>query len=377
VSDPASFFSPAELALSCDHHRAVARVRAARWLAEVSVPLAFVLLGVAERLVRPYPPAMWADRALTVAFALELAAVPHRSLLGGWEERIHDRHAHAAAAGARPELPPASWGRCVLVAGCSALLRVLCASAVLVAGLVLMRATPWWPLLAAAVAGGVLLVGGAVYPVVAAPLTDRAVPLRDVDLERRIGALATRAGLRPPTVLVSTAEAVLGEGAYVAGLGRARRLVLSARVLDGPASGVDAVVAHELSHLSLRHQRRAFLATGLVLVAQVVLLWLATALAPAELAPGDAQLLPVLVLVVLVSGAAGRLALAGYSRSQEREADASAVELLGGADAVLGHLRRVVVDAGADLQPTAWRRLLSSHPPPAERLAAAEALAGG
>jgi Zn-dependent protease with chaperone function len=160
-------------------------------------------------------------------------------------------------------------------------------------------------------------------------------------------------------------------------LGRARRLVLSAHVLDGPRSGLDAVVAHELSHVSLRHPRRAVLASGLVLAAQVAVLWLATTWAPAELAPADARLLPLLVLVVLLSGAVGRLALAWYSRLQERQADASAVELLGGAEPVLRHLRRIVVDAGADLQPTAWRRLLSSHPPPAERLAAAEALATG
>lgn len=371
ASDPTRWFSPAELAVSADYHRAVARLRGARWLAEAGVPLAFLAFGLADRLVRPYPQAMWADRALAVALALELAAVPHRALLGGWEERAHDRHLRGAALrAASAERSPATWGRCLLVAACSALVRVLCATAVLVAGLALMRGTPWWPLLVAAVAGAVLLLGGAVYPVVAAPFADRALPLRDDAVQHRIGTLAVRAGLRPPAVLVSSAEAVLGEGAYIAGLGRARRLVLSARVLDGPSSGVDAVVAHELSHLALRHQRRALLAAGGVLAGQVALLWLAASRASADLAPADARLLPLLVLVVLVSGAGGRLALAWHSRAQERQADASAVELLGGPDAMRSHLRRVVVDGGADLQPTAWRRLLSTHPAPADRLAA-------
>jgi STE24 endopeptidase len=269
-------------------------------------------------------------------------------------------------------------GRCLLVAGCASLVRLVAATTLVVAGFALVRGTPWWPVLVGVAAGAALVLAGALYPLVAAPLVDRAVPLADAALDARITALADRAGLGRVTVLVARSDTARGEGAYIAGFGPARRLVLSAGVLHGPASGVDAVVAHELGHWSLRHQRHALALTGLVLASQLALVWLVTVRgAPLAATPADARLLPLVLLVALVAGAAGRLLLAARSRHHERAADAFASALLHDPAAVSAHLRRVVLDAGADLQPTAWRRLLSSHPPPAERLAAASSAPGG
>jgi STE24 endopeptidase len=375
--DAAVWFSADELATSAAYHGALARVRVLRGVASLAVPLAFVVLGVAERLVRPYPPAFWVDRTLVVVVALEAVALPLRLALDLAERRVHHLHGGPAAGPVPPVAAVVARG-----VGVAAVRLVLGGLALLVA-LAVVRATPWWPLVLWAAATVALVAVVGLYPVLVAPLVDRVTPLGNPVVAAHIATVAARAGVPDAVVLVAVGESAAGEGAYVAGLGPTRRLVLSATVLDGGPVDTDPVVAHEAAHWSLHHHRRSCAATATVLASLVALSWLVgrvgaglVGLAGGSEGTADPRLLPLVALALVAGAGLGSLVLAAQSRAHERQADAVARAVVGDAAQLVGHLHRVLVRAEVDLAPTPWRELWASHPPPAERLVAAATGAG-
>jgi STE24 endopeptidase len=238
-------------------------------------------------------------------------------------------------------------------------------------------AGPWWWLLAA-----VLMAGGAVLaqrhtPAVIARLAG-ARPLAREALTRRLADLAAAAGVR----IASVDELRVGREsqatAFVAGIGRARRIFVSEDVLqDWSDDEIAVVVAHELGHCV--HQdawRSMVLDVGVLAVALGGAGLLLSAAGAAWSMPAVDRLaaLPALALVAGLIWLAATPLRHAQSRRHERRADAFALALTGGVDAFDAAIRRLGARHLADERPSAITRwLFYRHPSVGERLEYARA----
>ena len=248
---------------------------------------------------------------------------------------------------------------------------VLTAAALL--GLVaLARALPgWWAAPAAAAFALAALLLSFVAPVVLEPLFNRYSPLQDEALAAQLHTLARQAGVPVRDVLVQdTSRRTRKANAYVSGLGRTRRVVVSDTLLEQAApTEVRLVLAHELGH---RRDRHVLLATLLAMASAVTATVVVWALLGTRV--GDPHRIPLVLLIGLVLALASLPALAWVSRRWERAADHYALQLTGDRAAYETSFRRLAHTNLADLDPPRLLYLLLfSHPTPPERLAAGAA----
>ena len=216
-------------------------------------------------------------------------------------------------------------------------------------------------------------------PVVLLPLFYRITPLDRAPLRERLVALADRAGAR----VLGVYEWGLGDktrkaNAALAGLGATRRILVSDTMLaEYSDDEIEVVLAHEIAHHVHRDiwkgiaLESVLIFTGFWLAARVLewsVGWL-------ELAgPADPAGMP---LLLLTAGAVSLVALPAshaMSRAYERRADRFALELTRNPQAFVSAMRRLGAQNLAEEHPSKlvqW--LFYSHPPVAERIAAAEA----
>lgn len=206
--------------------------------------------------------------------------------------------------------------------------------------------------------------------------TDRVEPLTSSLWLARLDALATAAaaqsgrGSRPELRwwVGSGRLRLTGERAWVHPGRRSVDVVLDRTLLElpGPDAAL-AVAAHELGHVSAMPQGPlagiARLAAPAAAAAGLAALLRLTAGGPSGWRDGigAVHLGAAAVLFVLVSPL-----LAARRRAEERRADAVAARLLPSPAVVA--VRRLLLDAGVELEPGPLARLLSGYPPPAERL---------
>jgi STE24 endopeptidase len=234
----------------------------------------------------------------------------------------------------------------------------------------------WWWLAASALLAVALVSAAWAAPAVLRRVT-RARPLDRPDLAARLVAIARRAGAPVAGIdeVPTTSRSIT---ALVAGIGRSRRVFLSSEIVrDWRADEVDVVVAHEIAHHAHGDVVRTVLLDALLAAAS-----LGTAdavlrrLAPAGSWHGPADLAS-LPLVALVAGAVWILLTPirhAESRRQERLADARALVMTGGADALRSALRRLRERRLAEERPSRLTRwLFHPHPTVTERLAMADA----
>ncbi|MCK9247836.1 MAG: M48 family metalloprotease [Solirubrobacteraceae bacterium] len=297
-----------------------------------------------------------------------------------------------------------------------------------VAGMQRRWPTHWWAP-AAAGATGLSALLGFLAPVLLEPLFGRTEPLGEGPLLEGIHEVAERAGTPIGRVLVSDASRrTTAVNAYVSGYGRSRRVVLWDTLSDGyPVEQVLFVVAHELSHVAHRDVLRnlAFLAAiapvGLWATAAIGRAWTPRDVAGDDLAdrsaptgPGDvadpggggpdhgaaagvdasvggpaagrapagtAAPAPASVPAILAAGSVVGLvvapAMAWLSRTVERRADDDALRWAPEPAAMIPFFQGIVLQNLADPAPRGpsrlLGRLLSTHPPVAERIGAAVA----
>ena len=232
------------------------------------------------------------------------------------------------------------------------------------------RALPdWWAAPAAASFAFATLLLSFVAPVVLEPLFNRYTSLQEATLAAELHRLAERAGVPIRDVLVQdTSRRTRKANAYVSGLGRTRRVVLSDTLLEqaSPAE-VRLVVAHELGHRRERHVLLGTLLTMAAAVAATVIVW---ALLGARV--GDPGQVPLVLLIGLGITLTSLPALTAVSRRWERAADRYSLELTGDRAAYTTVFRRLAQTNLTDLDPPRLLYLLLfTHPTPPERLAAA------
>jgi STE24 endopeptidase len=232
----------------------------------------------------------------------------------------------------------------------------------------------WWIISAAALAAGIVVMAHGA-PALLARLTQTR-PVGRTDLAARLSALARRAGAPVAGIDELRSRDAGATTAIVAGLGRSRRIFISADVLrDWSDDEIEVVVAHEIAHHANQDLARTIgLDTIILLVALGVADRVLGIVAPplALAGPGDLAALPLIAAVAgLVWIVATPLRLA-QSRRQERLADARALVMTGGAAAFESALRRLGERRLVEERPTTLIRwLYHRHPPVRERLAMA------
>lgn len=360
AADPLRFFSAEEVERSRRYHRPLYWAAAADGVLELTLlaTLAWTRFGDA---LDPSSLPWWARTLVYAAIIVAVSAALHTPI-AFWRGYLRERRWQFSTQDAR------SWANDRIKA--TAVNAVL--TSVLLLGLVaLARTLPgWWVVPAAAAAGLAAVLLTFLAPVVLAPLFNRYVALREEPLSSDLRALADTAAVPVEEVLVEDmSRRTRKANAYVAGLGRTRRIVVSDTLLDAaPPAEVRTVVAHELGH---RRERHLLLGTSLSVIGAIVATTVVWAVLGTDVA--DPRRLPEVLLLVFVLGAAALPPLTAVSRRWERTADRYALELTHEPDAYAGAFRRLAATNLSDLDPPPLvYAVLFTHPTTAERLAAIE-----
>jgi STE24 endopeptidase len=247
------------------------------------------------------------------------------------------------------------------------------------------RAQRRWAVYACALCGIFAVVTVALAPLVLDPLFDPIRPLDDPALRQRILTLAERAGLHADQVYISEAShRTTAENAYFTGLGPTKRVVLYDTLLEhNDPEAVLAVVAHELGHW--RHGD-IWKGIGLSLLGLAVCFWCAArVLAWAGQGhrfhlsgPADIAALPLVMLVFAGLMLVSLPLQTAISRSFERAADQTSLELTHDPAAFIRSQVQLARADLADLAPSPLTvAFLYTHPPTVERIRMAERFAAG
>ena len=228
----------------------------------------------------------------------------------------------------------------------------------------------WWAP-AAAVIVGFGVVTTYATPVVLDPLFNTFTALPPGEARTAVFELARRAGVDVGQVYVMDASRrTTAANAYVAGLGRTKRVVLYDNLLeDFEPAEVRLVVAHELGHV-----RYSDVPHGLLFLAIVAPFGMLAAARIAERvgprdALGSAAAVPAVVLGVGIMAPAVTFVSNQLSRAVEQRADAYSLELTGEPETFIAFQRRITVQNVSDPDPpdaTHW--LLGTHPTTIERI---------
>jgi STE24 endopeptidase len=360
-ADPLRFFSAEEVERSRRYHRPLYWAAAVDVALEVGVLVALAWTQAGDALDPSSLP--WWARTLAYSAIIVLISAAAQTPLAFWRGYLHERRWEFSTQDA------GAWaGDRVKATGVNVVL-----TSVLLLGLVaIARALPgWWVVPAAATAALAALLLSFLAPVVIAPLFNRYAPLREEPLREELRTLADAATVPVEDVLIEdTSRRTRKANAYVAGLGRTRRIVVSDTLLaTAPAAEVRTVVAHELGHRRERHLLFGTFLSALGAVAAVVIVW---AVLGTEVA--DPDRLPVVLLLGFALGVAALAPLTALSRRWERTADRYALELTNEPAAFESAFRRLSSTNLSDLDPPSIVYvLLFTHPTPAERLAAIDA----
>ena len=258
----------------------------------------------------------------------------------------------------------------------SLLLTVLLGGPLLVATLTLMeRAGQGWWVWAWLLWLAVVLIMTWAYPAFIAPLFNKFSPLGDEDLKTRIEALLARCGFKSKGVFVVDNSRRSSHGnAYFTGIGNNKRIVFFDTLLERLAHPeLEAVLAHELGHFSLKHVRkRLLLSIATSFVALAILGWLSTqqifytALGVSTPSTHAALLLFILAAPFFTFFITPLSSL--WSRRHEFEADAFATHHADAAQ--LAHaLVKLYRDNASTLTPDpVYAAFHYSHPPALERI---------
>jgi STE24 endopeptidase len=214
------------------------------------------------------------------------------------------------------------------------------------------------------------------YPTLIAPLFNKFLPLEDPQLRQRIDGLLAKCGFTSKGLYVMDGSKRSSHGnAYFTGVGAAKRIVFFDTLLERlqPAE-VEAVLAHELGHLRLRHvwQRVAWMiAASFVFLALLGYLidqeWFYAGLGVSQ--HGTAMALTLFFMVVPVFTFLLHPLGSLYSRKHEYEADAYAARHASAGDLIRA-LVKLYQDNAATLTPDPLHSAFyDSHPPATLRVA--------
>lgn len=258
----------------------------------------------------------------------------------------------------------------------SLLLSVILGGPLLLATLTLMeRAGRWWWVWAWLLWLAVMFVMTWAYPAFIAPLFNKFSPLQDEILKGRIEALLARCGFKSRGVFVVDNSRRSSHGnAYFTGIGNNKRIVFFDTLLDRlQHPEVEAVLAHELGHFSLKHVRKRLLVSiATTFVALAVLGWLTTqqAFYTALGVPTPSTHAALLLFVLAAPFFTFFITPLGsvWSRRHEFEADAFATQHADATE-LAAALVKLYRDNASTLTPDpVYAAFYYSHPPALQRI---------
>jgi STE24 endopeptidase len=364
-ADPAEWFSPDEIAKAKRYQRPLDVVTLVDQGLRLAFGLVLVGTGVPGRVLDGLGVHGWILRLVVLCLLVNAFAAVTMLPAGVWRQLVYDRRWGFST----------QTGRGLLVDELKGLLLI---SALLTAFAIptwaVVRATSWWWLYGWAIFA-VLSAGiGVLYPVLIAPLFNRYSPLPEGELRVQLFDVAALVDADINEILVEDSSKRTTKGnAYVAGLGRTRRVVLYDTMVDRPAPELRTIVAHELGHWKLRHLAKTmpaviglsfvtFALLGLVLPNHHVLRF-------AHISRlGDPVGFLLFILAFPIASKVTGLVQVWMSRSFERQADLFALRSTGDLLSFQSAMRNLYTGNLNDLAPSVWKRLNATHPPAAERL---------
>jgi STE24 endopeptidase len=365
-TDPGAWFDSEEIARAKRYVGPVNRAAEATSALQAVALVSAVALGVPGHVVRAVDAGPWPVQIVIVAALAAFALVVVESPSAAWRQLSYDRRWELSNQKARGFV----LDQVKAVALFSVLLSVLG-----IPTWAVVRATSWWWLYGWLIFAAFTAGLGLLLPGVILPLFNKFVPLEDTGLRDELLDIARQVGADVGDVLVEdTSKRDRRTNAYVAGLGRTRRMVLCDTIVTEPTSHLRSVTAHELGHWKLRHTAKSLpIGVGLAFVAFVVLgavlpMHAVLRFSHARRLGDPVMFLPFLIVFATAQSATG-LVTSWLSRSFERQADLFALEVTSDVPSFLGAIRTLYTGNLADLSPSWWKRLRASHPRGAERLA--------
>jgi STE24 endopeptidase len=232
----------------------------------------------------------------------------------------------------------------------------------------------WW--IAASLGWSVLLIlMSKITPAVIVPLFYKLRPLTDRDLANRLLALAQRCGVRIARVFeIRLSKETKKANAAVVGLGSERRIVIGDTLLDLCSHDeIEAVFAHELGHVALRHSWKLLGVAAASSVAGFYILHLLygrLATAVGFEGPSDIAAVPLLMLWIMILDLISKPFLAVLSRRFEKQADLFLLDKIEKPESLASALNKLAGRNLADPEPSRLVELLFyTHPPIAKRIA--------
>ncbi len=239
----------------------------------------------------------------------------------------------------------------------------------------------WW-LAASAGWFALMVLMSKITPAVIVPLFYKLHPLTDRDLANRLLALAQRCGVRITRVFeIRLSKETKKANAAVVGLGNERRIVIGDTLLGlCTHDEIEAVFAHELGHVALRHSWRVLGAAAASSVIGFYVLHLFYARTATDLGfegSADIAAVPLLMLWVMIGGRITRPFQAALSRRFERQADLFILDKIEKPETLASALEKLAGRNLADPEPGRIAELLFyTHPPIAKRIAYLRQAAG-
>jgi STE24 endopeptidase len=236
----------------------------------------------------------------------------------------------------------------------------------------------WW-FAAGAVFALVSVVMATIFPVVVLPVFNKYMPIQDKELVDALERTLSEGGLKSSGFFKEDmSRQTKKENAFLAGLGKTRRVVLGDNLMDKMSvAEIESIIAHEVGHYKHRHIWKSLVVGTLQsLVVFYILNWVLKLLFPQFLASSrwNMTLLPLFFIIFgLISGILfGPLGNA-LSRFFERQADRYALKSIDDKKAFMTALAGLADRNLSNAYPAWWVKLLFySHPPIGERLAMAE-----
>ena len=248
----------------------------------------------------------------------------------------------------------------------------------------IMALTPgWWWLVAASAMALVSVVMTTLFPVVIAPIFNTYTPIENEDLTGVLENILEREGLKSSGIFKEDmSRQTKKENAFLAGLGKTRRIVLGDNLLDSMSiPEIESIIAHEVGHYKYKHMWKNI---GIGTLQQVLVFFilhrLLKGIFPQFLSSTQANLSLFPVFVILLGGISGFFfaPLNNFlSRIFEREADRYALDNIKTTRSFKSALAGLANRNLANAYPEWWMKVLYySHPPIGERLEMAESKRG-
>jgi STE24 endopeptidase len=232
----------------------------------------------------------------------------------------------------------------------------------------------WWLLVTAAWLL-VTVILSKIAPILIIPLFYKCQPLSNDELQNILIQLGTRCGVRVKGVFeIQLSKETKKANAAVAGFGKGRRILLGDTLLTNySADEIEAVFAHELGHIRLRHTWKILAFGTAVAMACFYLTSLLFYVTANRVGIGnvhDVAGLPLLLLLLLLVGFVLVPIQNGYSRHLETQADLFALAHTADSCSLASALTKLSVQNLSDPSPGRLVELfLYDHPPIAKRVA--------